>query len=116
MNVQNDVYLCFLDYENRVRHEPLIQYLSEINVDGKHIQIINNLTGNKQPECESRMSCQMKYEYNEELDKDVLYLPLFPINIRNIISDILTIFNVDSKINKNSKDMLLTQEMKELSE
>ena len=31
----------------------------------------------------------MKYEYNEELDKDVLHLPLFSINIRNRISDII---------------------------
>ena len=40
------VHICFLDYENafdRVRHEPLMQCLSEIGVDGKYIKIIRNL-------------------------------------------------------------------------
>ena len=32
----------------------------------------------------------MKYEYKEELDKDVLHLPLFSMYKRNIISDILS--------------------------
>ena len=39
-------YICFLDYEkafDRVRHEPLMQCLSEIGVDGKDIKIIRNL-------------------------------------------------------------------------
>ena len=38
--------LCFLDYEkafDRVRHEPLMQCLGEIGVDGKYIKIIRNL-------------------------------------------------------------------------
>ena len=43
----------------------------------------------------------MKYEYNEELDKEVLHLPRFSINIQNIISDILTIFNDGGKTNNN---------------
>ena len=43
----------------------------------------------------------MKYEYNEELDKDVLHLPLFSNNILNRISDILTIFNDGGKNNNN---------------
>ena len=29
-------------------------------------------TGNEQPQCDSWMSFQMNYEYNEELDKDVM--------------------------------------------
>ena len=40
------IYICFLDYEkafDRVRHEPLMQCLSEIGVDGKYINIIRNL-------------------------------------------------------------------------
>ena len=40
------VYICFLDYEkafDRVRHEPLIQCLREIGVDGKYTKIIRNL-------------------------------------------------------------------------
>ena len=32
----------------------------------------------------------MKYEYNGELDKDVLLLPLFSIDKRKIFSDILS--------------------------
>ena len=46
LEVQKDVYICFLDYEkafDRVRHEPLIQCLREIGVDGKDIKIIRNL-------------------------------------------------------------------------
>ena len=37
LEVQKDVYICFIDYEkafDRVRHEPLMQCLSEIGVDG----------------------------------------------------------------------------------
>ena len=40
------MYICFLDYEkafDRVRHEPLMQCLSEIGVDGKYVKIIRNL-------------------------------------------------------------------------
>ena len=46
LEAQKDVYICFLDYEkafDRVRHEPLMQCLSEIGVDGKYINIIRNL-------------------------------------------------------------------------
>ena len=47
LEVHKDVYIiCFLDYEkafDRVRHEPLMQCLSEIGVDGKDIHIIRNL-------------------------------------------------------------------------
>ena len=46
VEVQKAVYICFLDYEkalNRVRHQTLMQCLSEIGVDGKDIQIIRNL-------------------------------------------------------------------------
>ena len=46
LEVQQDVYICFRDYEkafDRVRHEPLMQCLSEIGVDGKDIKIIRNL-------------------------------------------------------------------------
>ena len=46
LEVQKDVYICFLEYEkafDRVRHEPLIQCLREIGVDGKDIKIIRNL-------------------------------------------------------------------------
>ena len=46
LEVQKDVYICFLDYEmafDRVRHEPLMKCLSEIGVDGKYIKINRNL-------------------------------------------------------------------------
>ena len=46
LEVQKDVYICFLDYEkavDRVRHEPLMQCLREIGVDGKYIKIIRNI-------------------------------------------------------------------------
>ena len=46
LGVQKDIYICFLEYEkafDRVRHEPLMQCLSEIGVDGKDIKIIRNV-------------------------------------------------------------------------
>ena len=46
MEVHKYVYICFLDYEkafDRVRHESLMQCLSENGVDGKDIKIIRNL-------------------------------------------------------------------------
>ena len=46
LEVQTYVYICFIDYEkvfDRVRHEPLMQCLSEIGVDGKYIKINRNL-------------------------------------------------------------------------
>ena len=46
LEVQKDVNICFLDYEkafDRVRHEPLMQCLREIGVDGKYINIIRNM-------------------------------------------------------------------------
>ena len=45
LEVHKYVYICFLDYEkafDRVRHEPLMQCLHEIGVDGKDIKIIRN--------------------------------------------------------------------------
>ena len=46
LEVPKYLNICFLDYEktfDRVRHEPLMQCLREIGVDGKHIKIIRNL-------------------------------------------------------------------------
>ncbi len=43
LEVQQDVYICFLDYEkafDRVRHEPPMQCLSEIGVNGNDVQLI----------------------------------------------------------------------------
>ena len=46
LEVQQDVYICFLEYErafDRVRHETLMQCLSDIGVDGKDIKITRNM-------------------------------------------------------------------------
>ena len=46
LEVHKYVYICFLDYEkafDRVRHEPLMQCLREIGVDGKYIKITRKL-------------------------------------------------------------------------
>ena len=37
----------------------------------------------------------MKYEYNEELDKDVLHIPLFTMYTRKIFSDIINMKGVN---------------------
>ena len=50
------------------------------------------------------MSYQMKYEYNEELDKDVLHLPLLSIYTQKRFSDIIINMkgvNVGGKIYNN---------------
>ena len=41
------------------------------------------------------MSYQMKYVFNEELDKDVLHLPLFSIYTRKGFSDIISMNGVN---------------------
>ncbi|GFN73966.1 retrovirus-related pol polyprotein from type-2 retrotransposable element r2dm [Plakobranchus ocellatus] len=43
LEVQNDVYLCFIDYTkafDRVRHDEIITELRQINIDGKDLRII----------------------------------------------------------------------------
>ena len=46
LEVQNDVYVCFIDYTkafDRVKHGKMIECLSEIGVDKKDLQIITKL-------------------------------------------------------------------------
>ena len=43
---QQDMYLCFLDYSkafDRVRHEPLLEILQSLDIDGKDLRILLNL-------------------------------------------------------------------------
>ena len=43
---QQDMYLCFLDYSkafDRVRHEPLLEILQSLDIDGKDLRILRNL-------------------------------------------------------------------------
>ncbi|XKL64613.1 hypothetical protein PGB90_004699 [Kerria lacca] len=47
---QQDLYICFIDYEkafDTVKHEPLIKMLEEIGLDGKDIRIIAKLYWNQ---------------------------------------------------------------------
>ena len=92
--VQKDVYICFLDYEkafDRVRHEPLMQCLREIGVDGKYIKIIRNLYWDQTASVRimSELSDDIRIQRGE-LDKDVLHRPLFSIYTRKRFSDILS--------------------------
>ena len=46
MEVNQDIYLCFIDYEkafDKVRHEDLMQMLIDIGLDGKDLRVIRNL-------------------------------------------------------------------------
>ena len=46
IEVQRDVYLCFIDYKkafDRVRHEELMSILEDINVDGKDVRLLSTL-------------------------------------------------------------------------
>ena len=50
IEVQRDVYMCFLDYEkafDKVRHTDMIEILQRLNLDGKDIRIITNLYWNQ---------------------------------------------------------------------
>ena len=46
MQVQQDLYLCFIDFTkafDTVKHEKLIEILQDLNVDGKDLKIIRNI-------------------------------------------------------------------------
>ena len=53
----------------------------------------------------------MTYVYNEDLDKDVMHLPLFSIYTRKIFSDIVNMkgVNVEGTNYDNVRYMLMTQ-------
>ncbi|GFO42984.1 endonuclease-reverse transcriptase [Plakobranchus ocellatus] len=46
LEVQKDVYLCFIDYTkafDRVRHDEIIKQLTQLKIDGKDLRIIKNM-------------------------------------------------------------------------
>ncbi|GFN99673.1 serine/threonine-protein phosphatase 6 regulatory ankyrin repeat subunit b [Plakobranchus ocellatus] len=46
LEVQKDVYLCFIDYTkafDRVRHDEIIKQLTQLKIDGKDFRIIKNM-------------------------------------------------------------------------
>ncbi|GFO04703.1 endonuclease-reverse transcriptase [Plakobranchus ocellatus] len=46
LEVQKDVYLCFIDYSkafDRVRHDEIITQLKQLNMDGKDLRIIKTM-------------------------------------------------------------------------
>jgi hypothetical protein len=46
MEVQKDLYLCFIDYQkafDNVKHEKLFQILEKIGLDGKDLRVLRNL-------------------------------------------------------------------------
>ncbi|GFO12960.1 endonuclease-reverse transcriptase [Plakobranchus ocellatus] len=46
LEVQKDVYLCFIDYTkafDRVRHDEIITELQQLNIDGKDLRIIKTM-------------------------------------------------------------------------
>ncbi|GFO14782.1 condensin complex subunit 3, partial [Plakobranchus ocellatus] len=46
LEVQKDVYLCFIDYTkafDRVRHDEIITQLKQLNIDGKDLRIIKTM-------------------------------------------------------------------------
>ena len=50
IEMQNIVYLCFIDYRkafDRIKHDQLVQDLKEINIDGKDLRVIINLYWNQ---------------------------------------------------------------------
>ena len=46
LEIQKDVYLCFIDYTkafDRVRHDEIIKELTKLKIDGKDLRIIKNM-------------------------------------------------------------------------
>lgn len=46
MEMQHDIYLCFIDYSkafDKVKHETLLEMLQSLDMDGKDIRILRNL-------------------------------------------------------------------------
>ena len=46
LEIQKDVYLCFIDYTkvfDRVRHDEKIKELTKLRIDGKDLRIIKNM-------------------------------------------------------------------------
>ncbi|GFS21892.1 LINE-1 reverse transcriptase [Elysia marginata] len=46
IEVQKDVYLCFIDYTkafDRVRHDEIMKNLTQIKIDGKDLRVIKNI-------------------------------------------------------------------------
>ena len=46
LEIQKDVYLCFIDYTkafDRVRHDEIIKELTKLKIDGKDLNIIKNI-------------------------------------------------------------------------
>ena len=46
LEIQKDVYLCFIDYTKafyRVRHNEIIKELTKLKIDGKDLRIIKNM-------------------------------------------------------------------------
>ena len=51
MEVQKDVYVCFIDYEKafgRVHHSEIMQCMETIDIDGNDKRLIGNLYWNQQ--------------------------------------------------------------------
>ncbi|RVE51364.1 hypothetical protein evm_003919 [Chilo suppressalis] len=65
LDMQQDVYLCFIDYEkafDRVRHDRLIKILNDVGLDNKDIRIIKNLYWNQ------RATVRIEGEETEEVE------------------------------------------------
>ena len=79
--------------------------LSAIGVDG----IIRNLYWGQTASVRIMSELSDEYEYNEELDMDMMHLPLFSIYIRNRFSDIIIIISTKDVIveGKHSKNIIL---------
>lgn len=51
IEMQKDLYVCFIDYVkafDKVKHEPLIEMMNELDLDGKDVELIMNLYWDQQ--------------------------------------------------------------------
>ena len=46
IEIQRDLYLCFIDYTkafDKLRHEEIMSILDSLNIDGKDLRIVRNI-------------------------------------------------------------------------
>ena len=79
---QQDVFLCFIDYQkafDKVHHSQLLTVLKRIGIDGKDFRIIRNLYYEQKAAINSRKASLSGLTSNEVHDKAVLSVLTFSI-------------------------------------
>lgn len=102
-DMQNDVILCFIDYEkafDRVQHDILLQRLIDVGLDGKDIRIIKNLYWNQRATIRVENTETDSLEICRGVRQGCILSPLlFNLYSEAIISEALEELDVGVKVN-----------------